>query len=324
MDGNHPKNLSWRKMLEALHPYIKIARVDHWIKNIFIFPGVFLALFFTDLDQLSMMLVLKLAIGCITVCITSSANYVINEYLDRETDKHHPVKKYRFAAQGKIDPLWLALEYLSLCCAAILMASLVNHHFLFWTVLLLVMGIVYNVRPIRLKDVAYADVIVESVNNPIRFMLGWSILLTGVLPPITALLAYWLGGCFLMNTKRLAEYRTHAKGSDLTSYRKSFRTYTEGTLLTATLFYSMLFAFFCAIFLLKYKIEFLVCFPLYTGLFCWYFVLGLRKDSIAERPEKLTSEKYLLLFAASIFMITVLTLWLDIPILHKLQLPLEL
>jgi len=126
-----------------------------------------------------------------------------------------------------------------------------------------------------------------------------------------------------MTVKRLAEYRAHANDSDLISYRSSFKTYTEGKLLTATLFYSMLFAFFCAVFLLKYKIEFLICFPLYTILFCWYFVLGLRENSIAERPEKLTSEKYLLTFTVLIFIITLLVLWLEIPLFYELQVPLK-
>ena len=309
-------------MLLAVMPYIKIARIDHWIKNIFILPGIFLALFFTEPTQLNLLTLVYFVIGCIAVCITASANYVINEYLDRDSDKYHPVKKYRLAAQGKIDPFWLTAEYLTLCGIAILLASQINFHFLFWTIALLIMGVLYNVKPIRLKDVAYADVVVESVNNPIRLMLGWSILVTSSLPPITALLTYWLGGCFLMTVKRLAEYRAHADNSDLISYRSSFKTYTEGKLLTAILFYSMLFAFFCAIFLLKYKIEFLICFPLYTVLFCWYFVLGLRENSVAEQPEKLTSEKYLLTFAVLIFSITIFVLWLDIPFLNQLQIPL--
>ena len=32
----------------------------------------------------------------------------------------------------------------------------------------------YNVKPFRFKDIVYLDVIIESLNNPIRF-LGWFI-----------------------------------------------------------------------------------------------------------------------------------------------------
>ena len=69
-------------MFKKVEPYIKIARIDHWIKNIFILPGSFLALFFTEPAQLNLFTALNFLIGCIAVCITASANYVINEFLD--------------------------------------------------------------------------------------------------------------------------------------------------------------------------------------------------------------------------------------------------
>ena len=35
------------------------------------------------------------------------------------------------------------------------------------------MGCLYNIPPIRTKDHAYVDVLSESINNPIRFLVGW-------------------------------------------------------------------------------------------------------------------------------------------------------
>ena len=69
------------------------------------------------------------------------------------------------------------------------------------------MGIIYNVRPIRSKDRIYLDVLSESINNPLRLLLGWSAVLAGMLPPSSILMAYWMGGAFLMAVKRYAEYR---------------------------------------------------------------------------------------------------------------------
>jgi len=51
-------------------------------------------------------------------------------------------------------------------------------------VLLLIMGVVYNVEPLRSKDKPYLDVISESVNNPIRFLVGWFVLAPEAIPPI--------------------------------------------------------------------------------------------------------------------------------------------
>jgi decaprenyl-phosphate phosphoribosyltransferase len=69
------------------------------------------------------------------------------------------------------------------------------------------MGLVYNVKPVRTKDRQYLDVLSESVNNALRVLLGWSAIISDVLPPSSILLAYWMGGAYLMAIKRYSEYR---------------------------------------------------------------------------------------------------------------------
>jgi decaprenyl-phosphate phosphoribosyltransferase len=74
---------------------------------------------------------------------------------------------------------------------------------------LLVMGLLYNIKPIRTKELAYLDVISESINNPIRFVIGWYAMSVFFFPPASFLVAFWAFGAFLMACKRLAEYRFH-------------------------------------------------------------------------------------------------------------------
>ena len=83
----------------------------------------------------------------------------------------------------------------------------------------------------------------------------------------------------------------------------------------------MLFAFFCGIFLIKYKIEFILCFPFYAFLFGWYLFLGLQADSIAERPERIFEEKLFMSFVIFVFFITVAIFWLDSGVLTSLKTP---
>ena len=80
--------------------YLKIARPDHWFKNLFMLPGVALALVLTGIPFQQALLPLILAV--ISTCLIASANYVINEWLDAEFDRHHPVKKHRPSAVGNI------------------------------------------------------------------------------------------------------------------------------------------------------------------------------------------------------------------------------
>ena len=82
-----------------LSPYIRIARVDHWFKNIFMLPGTVLAIVFLDISFSDALV--PTIIGVISTCLVASANYVINEWLDSEFDKHHPLKKNRPGASGE-------------------------------------------------------------------------------------------------------------------------------------------------------------------------------------------------------------------------------
>jgi len=72
--------------------YLKIARFDHWVKQLFVLPGAWLA--FVMVNPIpSMDLAIRLILGMIATSAAASANYCINEWLDMEFDKFHPVKK---------------------------------------------------------------------------------------------------------------------------------------------------------------------------------------------------------------------------------------
>ena len=144
--------------------YIKIARPDHWVKNAFIFPGIAIALLLTDYT-FSTDTIVKFVAGFFATCFIASANYVINEWLDAEFDKFHPTKKYRPVVSENMKFSLVMLEYVICIAIGIGLSLLVNTPFLLMEVWLLVMGVLYNVKPIRTKDIPYLDVISESVNN---------------------------------------------------------------------------------------------------------------------------------------------------------------
>ena len=101
-------------MVINIRDYFKILRVGHWPKQIFLIPG-FIYAFYVLSKQNKMFdfneFALDIIICIFIVSITSSANYCINEYLDAKYDKYHPLKKYRPAAQKKINPWNLILVY---------------------------------------------------------------------------------------------------------------------------------------------------------------------------------------------------------------------
>jgi 4-hydroxybenzoate polyprenyltransferase len=303
----------------GLREYVRIARPDHWIKNVFMVPGAALAL--TVVPDAIYTRALPFACSVVSLCLLASANYTINEFLDAQYDRFHPIKSARPGARDLLDGRFVLLQYVLLVLAGCALAWLVNALYLLISVCLLIMGLIYNVPPVRTKDKMYLDVLSESINNPIRFMLGWFAVSATVLPPSSVLIAYWMGGAFLMDVKRYSEYRQIADPHRAALYRRSFGKYTEERLLLAAFFYAMSSAFFIAIFLIKYHVELVLTFPLFAILFTWYLAIGFKSDSAAQAPEKLYREAVFLGFAVFTFIAGAALFFIDLPLLRALQEP---
>ncbi len=298
--------------------YVNIARIDHWFKNIFMLPGTALAVVLTGtpLNQVPW----SLLIGLLSVSLVASANYTINEWLDAEFDQHHPVKKTRPSAAGRINPKLVYLQWFVLAAAGLGLGWWwLPAEFSMCNAILLLMGVLYNVKPFRTKDRVFLDVLSESINNPLRFLLGWFVIVEHMFPPSSVLLAYWMGGAYLMGAKRYAEYRFINDPQRAALYRRSFRFYTEEKLLVSSFFYALASAFFLGVFLIKYRVEFLLSFPFFALLFSWYLAIGISPHSVAQNPEKLYREKGFVLYVLFLCTLVGLLFFIDIPILHLLM-----
>lgn len=309
-------------MAGSFKEYLAIARLDHMTKHVFILPGIVLAYALRNppLDGA----VQAILLGFLSAVAIAGANYVINEWLDRSFDAFHPRKSNRTAVQHKLSPAIVYAEYVLLLLIGLGTAKLVNEPFFYTSVAFAVSGLLYNVKPIRTKDRAYVDVASESINNPIRLTLGWLMIDPGTMPPGSLLLAYWTGGAFLMAAKRLSEYRDISRASGveiLHRYRRSFLHYTAETLTISCLVYAMMAAFFLAIFLTKYRLEYVLTFPFIATLFASYFWLSMLKDSIAQRPERMFRSRRLVAAVAATVAVLLLTSLVDLPILARMSEP---
>lgn len=300
--------------------YIKIMRIDHWIKQMFILPGCFFAYFFMkESFVVDIHLVIRLITGFLGTCFIASANYVINEWLDAKFDRFHPTKKNRSVVTNDMSVKVVIAMYIVLTLCGFVLGYFTSFPFLCMVIWLWVMGILYNVQPMRTKDIPILDVLSESVNNAIRLLMGWFLISSDTIPPCSIVLGYWMGGAFLMAMKRYAEYRMINNPEVAGKYRKSFKFYSEKSLLLSSFFYAMTSVFFTGVFLIKYRIELVLLIPALIGLFCLYFWISFKEDSAVQKPEKLYREKGLMLYVFLFIVLFIVLMTVNIPQLDNLM-----
>ena len=146
-------------------PYLDIARVDHWFKQVFMLVGSAVALVLADVSFSDA--VVPTLIALLSTSLLASANYTINEFLDAQSDHYHPTKKHRASVTGKVKRSFVIVEYVVLAAAGLFMASRLPPTFLALSITFLVLGAAYNVPPIRTKDIPYLDVAWESLTAAI-------------------------------------------------------------------------------------------------------------------------------------------------------------
>jgi len=305
-------------MADTTYKYITLARLDHWIKQLFILPGaVFAYVLIEDISVKTS--IIKLILALISTSMVASSNYIINEVLDAEYDKYHPTKKQRTLVMTKLKTKYIVFEYAIFAAGGLAIAYFVSLYVFLAALSLLLMGLLYNVKPIRLKEIPYVDVLSESINNAIRLLIGWFVMTSEYLPPVTIILGFWMGGAYLMAVKRYAEYKMINDKNVAALYRKSFSKYKEETLLISAVFYALTSIFFVGVFMIKYRMELLLAILPICGLYCYYLYIAQKKDSAVQKPEKLFKETGLMVYLLLLFTMMVVLLLVDIPVLSTLN-----
>ena len=304
----------------TLKGHLLIARADHWVKNVFVLPGMVVALSI-DRTRLHLLDPVTVLIGFLAIGLITSSNYVINEILDAPFDLKHPTKFRRPVPSGQVSIPLAYVEWIALFVAGMALSMRVSLPFTLTMLALWIMGCVYNIPPLRSKEVPYLDVLSESVNNPLRMLAGWYLTGNSAVPPTSLLISYWMVGCYFMAIKRFAECRDINDPARSAAYRKSFAYYTEQRLLVSIMFYAAQSMLFLGAFIVRYRLELILAFPLVSLVMAQYLALAFKPDSAVQRPEGLYKEPLLMLSVVLCFILMCALLFVDVPVLHHIFVP---
>ena len=301
----------------SLGGHLAICRFDHWFKNVFVLPGIVAALAMDESTR-SWNVLGHAVLGLLAIGLVASSNYTINELLDAPHDREHPEKQSRPVPSGRVSVPLGYVQWILLMVLGVALGLLVSMPFALTLAALWAMGCIYNIRPLRSKEVPFLDVISESINNPIRMLAGWYIAGSALLAPTSLLLSYWMFGCFFMALKRYAEYRSIGDPARAARYRRSFHYYNESRLLSSVVVYACAACLLFGAFLMRYQIELVLAFPFIAWVVGEYFHLGLKNDSPVQAPEHLYRQRRLMFAVGTCTLVIGTLLFVEIPMLGAL------
>ena len=178
---------------------VKTVRPHQWVKNVFVLaPMVFhkdlVSLTVHGDPSLNLRVVGTAMLGTIVFCLLAGAVYTINDLVDVEADRIHPVKRNRPIAAGAVPESFAWPFTIALVVAALGLASYsLNWMFAAVAALYFIENIAYS---FKLKKVAFLDVGLIAFGFVLRVYAGGLATDTHVswyMLACTALLALFLG-----------------------------------------------------------------------------------------------------------------------------------
>jgi len=178
-------------------------RPEQWLKNGFVLaPIVFSGLIF-DSDAW-----LRILLAAAAFCAASSATYLINDVVDREADRAHPVKRQRPIAAGTVSPLQATAAAAVLVTAAVAVAVGLGGWFPLVLIGYVVLVLLYSAV---LKHAVFLDVLVVAAGFVLRVVGG----AVAIEVPVSRwlLLVTYLLALYLALGKRRAELVVLGEGA---------------------------------------------------------------------------------------------------------------
>lgn len=187
-------------------------RVEHWVKNLFLFIPAFFA------ARLSEPLILERAVvGFLAFSLVASAVYVLNDLVDAPQDRNHPDKCRRPIASGAINRSQALIILTILLVLGAVTSAFLSWEMLLFTLLYFAVNVAYS---FSLKHFALIDISLIGVGFLLRVLAGGAV--TGVAVSQWLIVLTFLLALILGLAKRRGEYVV-AMGEN--NFRKALEGY---------------------------------------------------------------------------------------------------
>jgi 4-hydroxybenzoate polyprenyltransferase len=269
-------------------------RPKQWTKNLIIFAALLFSF-----EKINLKTFLETALGFLLFCCISGCVYILNDYVDREADRVHPVKKTRPMASGMLNPQ-LALTF----GAILLFTSLIVSYFLnpIFTCVLFIYFALNVSYSFKLKHVVIADVMVIAAGFVLRAIAGGLIIRVPFTPWF--LICTLLLSLFLAIGKRrhelfLLENDKGAHRKVLDKYSFALLDQLNSIVITATIISYSLFTFTSG---RTIQLMWTIPFVIY-GIFRYLYLIHI--ENKGGSPDKVLLEDKHILVTVILYVVSV-------------------
>jgi len=139
-------------------------RPEQWLKNGFVLAPIVFSGLIGDADAW-----LRTALAVVAFCAASSAVYLVNDVIDREADRSHPIKKNRAIASGEVSVTTALVVAVVLVAAAAAVAVWLGGWFPAVLAAYVLLVLLYSAL---LKRAVFLDVLVVAAGFVLRVVGG--------------------------------------------------------------------------------------------------------------------------------------------------------
>ncbi len=278
---------------------LKTMRPRQWPKNGFVFVALFFDGKLNDWPSL-----LHTLFAFLLLCLMSSAVYIMNDLVDIESDRQHPVKRKRPLPAGKLNPQVAGVAAVIFALGSLAAGLAISLTFGLILLLYLVMQIAYT---FRLKHVVLVDVSIVAAGFVLRIAAGVAVIEVERFSPWLYIFGGFLA-LFMALGKRRQELVLLGDGAGshraiLDEYNLELIDRLLGIVTTSALVAYSLYTFLAEGLPANHTMMLTIPFVLY-GIFRYLYLIHIRGEGgapeeilLRDRPVQVT----MLLYAVVVF-----------------------
>ncbi|MGR6544883.1 decaprenyl-phosphate phosphoribosyltransferase [Paenibacillus tundrae] len=277
---------------------LRLLRPKQWTKN-----GLLFAALLFSFEEIHTETVLTTILGFILFSLVAGCVYILNDYVDRERDQQHPVKKFRPLASGQVNPTHALLFGALLLIGSVGTAFVVNPIFGVLCIVYFILNVSYS---FVLKHLVILDMMTIAAGFVLRAIAGGVLIHVPFTPWFlicTLLLSLFLAIGKRRNELTLLEGNTGSHRKVLDNYSITLLDQFNTIVTTATIISYSLFTFTS-----DRTIHLMWTIPLVIyGMFRYLYLIHMKNQG--GSPDRVLFEDKPILITVILYVISVICIF---------------